>query len=374
MKTLVFLVAAAVMVGPAQCGAQPRVIETETGNIRVETVASGLAHPWAIAFLPDGRMLVTERPGALRILDAAHNLSEPLSGLPEVFAERQGGLLDVAVDPDFESNRFIYLTFAEPGQGGASTAVARGVLGEGGIEDVEVIFRQEPKVGGGAHFGSRLVFNGDGTLFVTTGDRFQFDPAQDLSNHIGAIVRINPDGSVPDDNPFLDQEGVRPEIWSYGHRNVQGAALNPETGELWAHEHGPRGGDEVNIARAGENYGWPLVSWGNHYGGTAIPDPPTRPQFAEAIHYWNPSIAPSGMTFYTGDVFPDWRGNLLLGALVARALVRLSLDGQEVTNEERIELGARVRDVRQGPDGAVYVATDEANGRILRLIPDKMQN
>jgi glucose/arabinose dehydrogenase len=252
--------------------------------------------------------------------------------------------------------------------------VARGVLGEGGIEDVEVIFRQEPKVGGGAHFGSRLVFNGDGTLFVTMGDRFKFEPAQDLSNHIGAIVRINPDGSVPDDNPFLSQEGVRPEIWSYGHRNVQGAALNPETGELWAHEHGPRGGDEVNIARAGENYGWPLVSRGNHYDGTAIPDPPTRPQFAEAIHYWNPSIAPSGMTFYTGDVFPDWRGNLLLGALVARALVRLSLDGQEVTNEERIELGARVRDVRQGPDGAVYVATDEANGRILRLIPDKMQN
>jgi aldose sugar dehydrogenase len=371
---LVVLVAAAVMVNSTPGGAQSRVVETETGSIRIETVASGLAHPWAMAFLPDGRMLVTERPGTLRIVDTEFSLSEPLSGVPEVFAERQGGLLDVAVDPDFESNRRVYLTYAEPGDGGASTAAARGVLGEEGLDDVEVIFRQEPKLGGGAHFGSRLVFHGDGTLFVTLGDRRQDELSQDLLNHIGTIVRINPDGSVPDDNPFVADDTARPEIWSYGHRNAQGAALNPETGELWAHEHGPRGGDELNIARAGENHGWPLVSWGNHYDGRPIPDPPTRPQFADAIHYWVPAIAPSGMSFYTGELFPDWHGNLLLGGLVAQAVVRLSLDGNEVIGEERIGLGARVRDVRQGPDGAVYVVTDEPDGRILRLAPDNKQD
>jgi aldose sugar dehydrogenase len=371
---LVVLVAAAVMVNSTPGGAQSRVVETETGSIRIETVASGLAHPWAMAFLPDGRMLVTERPGTLRIVDTEFSLSEPLSGVPEVFAERQGGLLDVAVDPDFESNRRVYLTYAEPGDGGASTVAARGVLGEEGLDDVEVIFRQEPKLGGGAHFGSRLVFHDDGTLFVTQGDRRQDELSQDLSNHIGTIVRINPDGSVPDDNPFVADDTARPEIWSYGHRNAQGAALNPETGELWAHEHGPRGGDELNIARAGENHGWPLVSWGNHYDGRPIPDPPTRPQFADAIHYWVPAIAPSGMSFYTGELFPDWHGNLLLGGLVAQAVVRLSLDGNEVIGEERIGLGARVRDVRQGPDGAVYVVTDEPDGRILRLAPDNKQD
>jgi glucose/arabinose dehydrogenase len=374
MKSVVLIVAAAAMLSAAPGNAQPRVIETETGSVHVETVASGLMHPWAMAFLPDGRMLVTERPGNLRVLDSDYTLSEPLSGVPEVFAERQGGLLDVAVDPDFASNRRVYLTFSEPGEGGASTAVARGELGEGRLENVEIIFRQEPKVGGGAHFGSRLVFRGDGTLFVTLGERFQFEPAQDLSNHLGTIVRINPDGSVPDDNPFAGDDAARPEIWSYGHRNVQGAALHPETGELWAHEHGPRGGDEVNIPRAGENHGWPVVSWADHYDGTPIPRPPSRPQFADAVHHWETAVAPSGMTFYTGEIFPDWRGNLLLGGLVAQALIRLSLDGQDVTNEERIELGARVRDVRQGPDGAVYVMTDEADGRILRLSPDQKQD
>ena len=373
MKPLLCLVPAALLAVPASCGAQSRVIETEAGGIRVETVASGLARPWALAFLPDGRMLVTERPGNLRILDAGNRLSKPLAGVPEVAAGGQGGLLDVAIDPDFQSNRRVYFSFAEPGDGGASTAVARGILAEDGLEDVEVVFRQEPKVGGGNHFGSRLAFRGDGTLFVTMGDRFKFDPAQDPSNHIGAIARINPDGSVPDDNPFVGDNTARPEIWSYGHRNVQGAALNPETGELWAHEHGPRGGDEVNIARAGENYGWPLVSMGEHYDGRPIPRPETRPQFAEAIHYWVPSIAPSGMAFYTGGLFPAWRGDILVGALVAQSLVRLSLDGETVTNEERIDLGARIRDVEQGPDGAVYVVTDAADGRILRLTPDGKQ-
>lgn len=371
MKPLLCLVPAALLAVPASCGAQSRVIDTEAGGIRVETVASGLARPWAMAFLPDGRMLVTERPGNLRILAADNRLSEPLAGVPEMAAGGQGGLLDVAIDPDFRSNRRVYLSFAEPGDGGASTAVARGVLAEDGLEDLEVIFRQEPKVGGGNHFGSRLVFRGDGTLFVTMGDRFKFDPAQDPSNHIGAIARINPDGSVPDDNPLVGDATARPEIWSYGHRNVQGAALNPETGELWTHEHGPRGGDEVNVARAGENYGWPLVSMGEHYDGRPIARPETRPQFAEAIHYWVPSIAPSGMAFYTGELFPAWRGDVLVGALVAQSLVRLSLDGETVTNEERIDLGARIRDVDQGPDGAVYVVTDASDGRILRLTPEQ---
>jgi aldose sugar dehydrogenase len=369
MKPLLSILAAA-MLAAAPAGAQPQVVETETGGIQVEIVVDGLTNPWAMAFLPDGRILVTERPGSLRIVDSDFNVSEPLSGVPEVAAQGQGGLLDVAIDPDFASNQLVYMTFAEPGSGGASTAAARGRLGEAGLEDVEVIFRQEPKVGGGNHFGSRLVFGSDGTLFVGLGDRFKFDPAQDLSNHIGAVVRINPDGSVPDDNPFVGEDGAQPEIWSYGHRNIQGGTRHPDTGDVWFHEHGPRGGDEINIARPGENYGWPVVSWGNHYDGTEIPDPPSRPQFAESVHVWDPSIAPSGMTFYTGDVFPEWQGDLLVGALVAQSLVRLSLDGQTVTHEERIELGARIRDVAQGPEGAIYVLTDASDGQVLRLTPD----
>jgi aldose sugar dehydrogenase len=373
LKSLILVVAGALFAIGAGT-AQARVVDTEAGSVHVETIASGLDHPWAIGFLPDGRMLVTERPGALRIVGSDHTVSEPLSGVPEVFAQGQGGLLDVAVDPDFETSRLVYLTYAEPGQGGASTAAARGRLGADGLEDVEVIFRQQPKLGGGAHFGSRLALHGDGTVFITLGERFQFDPAQDLSNHLGAIVRLNRDGSVPGDNPFVDHDGARPEIWSYGHRNVQGAALHPDTGLLWVHEHGPRGGDELNVARAGENYGWPLVSWGEHYDGRPIPDPPERPQFAGSVHHWIPSIAPSGMTFYTGDLFPEWHGNVLLGALVAQSVVRLELDGQNVAHEERIGLGARVRDVRQGPDGAIYVVTDESDGRILRLTPERKQD
>jgi aldose sugar dehydrogenase len=372
MKFLLSILAGA-MLAATPAAAQPQAIDTETGTIHVETLASGLAQPWAMAFLPDGRMLVTERPGNLRIVDRDFNVSEPLSGVPEVAARGQGGLLDVAIDPDFASNQLVYLTFAEAGSGGASTAAARGRLGEAGLEDVEVIFRQEPKVGGGNHFGSRLVFHGDGTLFIGLGDRFKFDPAQDLSNHIGTVVRINPDGSVPDDNPFVDEDGARPEIWSYGHRNIQGGTRHPETGEPWFHEHGPRGGDEINVPLAGENYGWPVVSWGNHYDGGQIPEPPSRPQFAESVHVWDPSIAPSGMTFYTGDVFSEWRGDLLVGALVARSLVRLGIDGQEVTSEERIELGARIRDVAQGPEGAIYVLTDASNGQILRLTPEQKE-
>lgn len=361
--------AAILAAAPAHALAQTRTVETPTGDVRVETVTDGLVHPWALAVLPDGRMLVTERPGRLRLVSQQGELSEPLTGVPEVFSQGQGGLLDVALDPEFASNRQVYLTYAEPGEGGASTAVARGRLEQGGLQDLEVIFRQQPKVDGGNHFGSRLAFSPDGKLFVGLGERFKFDPAQDLSNHLGTVVRINPDGTVPEDNPFVGQEDARPEIWSYGHRNIQAAAIHPETGALWEIEHGPRGGDEINIPEPGRNYGWPLVSWGQHYDGEPIPDPPTRPDLAQSIYQWTPVIAASGMDFYTGDLFADWQGDLLVGGLVSEGIVRLDLDGQQVTDEHRLPLDARIRDVVQGPDGAVYALTDEDDGEILRLTP-----
>ena len=281
-------------------------------------------------------------------------------------------MLDVALDPDFAANRMVYLSYAEPGPDGtASTAVARGQLNQAAtaLDGVTVIFRQEPKVSGANHFGSRLAFAPDGTLFITTGERFKFEPAQDLSGHLGTIVRINRDGSIPADNPFVGRQGARPEIWSYGHRNVQGAAIDPRTGTLWAHEMGPRGGDELNIPQAGRNYGWPLVSAGRHYDGRTIPDPSTRPDLAAAVYQWTPVISPSGMIFYTGSLFPRWRGDILMGGLSAKGIVRVDLDGNTVRGEHRIELGQRIRDVAQGPDGAVYALTDQTDGEILRLSP-----
>ena len=344
-----------------------RTVPTEGGTIKVETVAKGLDRPWGLAFLPDGEMLVTEKPGTLRRVAKDGTVSKPLSGVPKVVATGQGGLLDVALDPEFSSNRLVYLTYSEPGERGASTAVARGKLGENGLDDVKVIFRQEPKVQGGNHFGSRLAFAPDGTLFVTLGERFQFDPAQDFASDLGKIVRINPDGSIPKDNPFVGKENARPEIWSYGHRNPQGAAIHPETGKLWETEFGPRGGDELNIPKAGSNYGWPVVSWGMHYNGKDIPDPPTHPEFADAIYHWDPVISPSGISFYTADAIPAWKGNLLIAGLSEQAIVRLTLDGEKVTAEERIPMGARIRDVQQAADGSVYALTDEGDGKILRL-------
>jgi glucose/arabinose dehydrogenase len=364
---LLFAVAAGVMLASRYGLSVDGPRNTKAGMIKVETVAKGLDHPWGLVFLPDGEMLVTERPGTLRRVAKDGTVSKPLSGVPKVVAMGQGGLLDVALDPEFSSNRLVYLTYSEPGEGGASTAVARGKLGESGLDDVEVIFRQEPKVEGGNHFGSRLAFAPDGTLFVTLGERFQFDPAQDLASDLGKIVRINPDGSIPKDNPFVGKENARPEIWSYGHRNPQGAAIHPETGKLWETEFGPRGGDELNIPKAGSNYGWPVVSWGMHYDGKDIPDPPTHPEFADAIYHWDPVISPSGITFYTADAIPAWRGNLLIAGLSEQAIVRLTLDGEKVTAEERIPLGARIRDVKQAPDGSVYALTDEGDGKILRL-------
>jgi glucose/arabinose dehydrogenase len=349
----------------------PQRLESEKGDILVETVARGLSHPWGAAFLPDGRMLVTERLGRLRILPRDGQLSPPLGGVPRVATQGQGGLLDVALDPGFAQNRLVYLTYAEPREGGAATAAGRGRLNDAGtaLETFSVIFRQQPAVSGGNHFGSRLAFTRDGKLFISTGDRFKFDPAQDLSSHIGKLIRVNPDGSVPPDNPFVNRRDAKPEIWSYGHRNTQGLAIQPETGVLWEGEFGPQGGDEINVPEPGKNYGWPLVSWGRHYDGREIPKPPTRPDLADAVRHWTPAISFSGIAFYTGEAFAGWRGNLLLAGLASQALARLTIEGQRVSAEERIRIGTRIRHVIPGPDGFVYLLTDEDDGRVLRLSP-----
>lgn len=350
-------------------------IRTDKVEVIVETVARNLQNPWSLAFLPDDRMLVTEKPGRLRIVSSDGTLSEPIAGLPAIAARGQGGLLDVVLDPNFTRNRLIYLSFAENrGEGRAGTSVARARLNEGGtaLEQAQIIFRQEPAHTGGNHFGSRLVFDRDGNLFVTVGDRFDLrDQAQNPANHLGKIIHIRPEGGAAANNPFLKREGTRPEIWSLGHRNVQGAALNPATGELWTAEHGARGGDEINIPRKGKNYGWPVITYGVDYSGLKIGEGTAKRGMEQPIYYWDPSIAPSGMTFYTADKFPAWRGSILIGALAGRLVSRLEIDGDRVTGEERMlqNLGERIRDVRQGPDGLVYLLTDSAQGRILRMKP-----
>jgi aldose sugar dehydrogenase len=338
---------------------------------RVTDVARGLVHPWGLAFLPDGRMLVTERPGRLRVVEPDGRLSEPLAGVPEVAAGGQGGLLDVALSPGFSTDRLVYLSYSEPGAGGAGTAVARGRLGQRGLEGTQVIWRQHPKVTGTFHWGSRLVFRPDGTLFVTLGDRLTHrEAAQDLSVTLGKVVRINADGSVPADNPFVARDGARTEIWSYGHRNVQAAALDGE-GRLWTVEHGARGGDELNQPQAGRNYGWPVITYGVDYSGARIGVGTARAGMEQPFYYWDPVIAPSGAVFYRGDKFPDWRGDLLVGSLQPGCLVRLRLADGSVRLEERytLDAGRRIRDVRQGPDGLVYLLVDAAEGRLVRLTP-----
>ncbi len=363
----ILLLAAAV--APACAQSEGGTVNTKAGSVSVEVVATGLDHPWGMAFLPDGRLLVTEREGRLRILGTDKKLSAPIEGVPEVSARGQGGLLDVALDPGFRTNNRIYLSYAEPGGDGASTAFVRAKLGQGRLEDVRMIFRQLPKVSGNGHYGGRIVFAPTGHIFLTTGERQKFDPSQDLMGHLGKIIRLNKDGTVPADNPFVGRTDAKPEIWSYGHRNVQGAAIHPQTGELWTIEFGPRGGDELNRPEPGKNYGWPLVSWGNHYNGGDIPDPPTRPDLVDAVKYWNPVISPSGMIFYTGDLFPQWKNNLLIAGLSSESLTRLKIENRKVSEEERIEFDERIRDVEQGPDGSIYLATDESSGEIWRLSP-----
>jgi glucose/arabinose dehydrogenase len=343
-------------------------------QITVDVVAEGLEHPWALQFLPDGRFLVTERPGRVRIVTSNGRLSEPLAGVPRVSAAGQGGLLDIALDPAFANTSAVYFAYSEPRANGSNgTAVARARLaGDAGrerIEGAQVIFRQEPGHRGGLHFGARLAFAPDGHLFITLGERFEMHAAQDLGRHWGKVVRIAADGSVPADNPFAGTRGARPEIWSTGHRNPQAAAFHPGSGALWVVEHGPRGGDEINIVARGANYGWPVVGYGIDYSGRSLHKATHKDGMIQPIYYWAPSIAPSGMAFSTGGVLPGWRGNLLVGALAGQALHRLVLDGDRVIAEEVLlnDRGWRIRDVRQGPDGAIWILTDAANGRLVRI-------
>jgi len=354
--------------------AQAETFKSSASEVKVDTVASGLVHPWALQFLPDGRMLVTERPGRMRIVTRDGKLSPPLKGVPKVVAGGQAGLLDVALDRDYARNRIIYFCFNYDSGGNAAVARAELLTDETPqLDKVQVIYRQQGP-GGSNNHGCRIAQAPDGNLFVTQGDHFQpRDSAQDLSTDNGKIVRIAPDGSIPKDNPFVGRQGARPEIWSYGHRNPQGLAFNPGTGKLWEQEHGPRGGDEVNVIEKGKNYGWPVIGYGIDYSGAKIHESTHKAGMEQPLKYWVPSIAPSGMAFYRGDLFPAWKGNLFVGALAGEMLVRLTIDGESVTGEERLLHGLRerIRDVRNGPDGALYLLTDNDNGRILRGAPAK---
>jgi len=375
LGTLVGLAGPAFIPGAAaQAAATHERVTTQDYELLVETVASGLEHPWSLAFLPDRAMLVTERTGAIRLVTPDGRVSGPLAGTPPVAAEGQAGMLDIALDPDFEANGLVYMAYAEERDGGIGLTVARAVFDREAeaFAEPEVIFRQNPAVSGGRHLGSRLVFHPDGTLFVTAGDRGNHsDESQEPGNHIGAIMRINPDGSIPAGNPHETMEGWAPEIWSIGHRNVQGATIRPGTEQLWAHEHGARGGDEVNLIEPGLNYGWPVIAFGTHYSGGRIGVGTHREGMEQPVFYWDPALAPSGMTFYDGEAFPQWQGDLFIGGLVSRVVSRLTMSGDAVIAEERIlgELGERFRDVRSGPGGALYLLTDAANGRILRVVP-----
>lgn len=355
--------------------AKPQRVASEKGEFEVIERVAGLEHPWALAFLPDGGMLVTERAGRLRRINANGSVSAPIVGLPEMFVDGQAGLLDVVLSPTFANDKWVYFSFAEPNLRGnkAGTAVARGRLEGDALLNVEVIYRQEPKLSSGSHVGSRLVFDDAGHLFVTQGENRVAEAAQPLDKLQGKLVRIWPDGRIPDDNPFVKRAGARPEIWSYGHRNMQGAALHPVTRRLWTSEHGPMGGDELNIPQAGRNYGWPVVTFGKDYSGLPVSGSVgrTAPGMEPPHHVWEVSPALSGMLFYSGKAFPEWKGNLFIGALAKSALIRLELDGDRIVHEERLltDRAERIRDVREGPDGAIYVLTDEENGKLLRIQP-----
>jgi glucose/arabinose dehydrogenase len=357
---------------PALPDARAQTYRSEKHAFRVVKVVDGLEHPWSLAFLPDGAMLVTERPGRLRVVRGARLEPAPIEGLPRIAERGQGGLLDVALHPRFAENRLVYLSYAGPGDGGVSTEVARGRFTGTRLEDVQVIFRQLPKTGTGLHFGSRLAFDRAGFLYITLGDRGEMARAQKPDDHAGSVIRLHDDGRVPADNPFAGKPGWKPEKYTLGNRNIQGAALHPVSGLLWTHEHGPQGGDEVNVIRAGVNYGWPVITHGANYGsGTKIGEGTSKPGMAQPLHVWVPSIAPSGMAFYAGERFPHWKGDLFVGALKDQMLVRLRLDGEKVVDEERLLKGVlgRIRDVRSGPDGFLYLLTDESAGVLARLEP-----
>jgi glucose/arabinose dehydrogenase len=371
----------------------PDSVETSAGRLRIEKLAT-LEFPWGMAVLPDGRVLITEKPGRLRIWERGR-LSEPIAGLPELVyrgEKDQGGLMDIAADPDFQREGWVYFSFVEAAEqqspDAAETgdirfgdfldtsdsiiragAVARAKLDGNRLTDMEVIWRQTPKTLGRGHFGNCLVFAQDGTLFITSGERMRFDPAQSLSSNLGKVVRVNRDGSVPRDNPFVGKEDALGDIYSYGHRNTLAAAIDPANGNLWAFEMGPLGGDEVNLVRAGQNYGWPLVSNGDNYAGPEIPDHPSRPEFTQPVRTWTPVVSPSGAMFYQGRLFPGWRGSALVGGLSSQCIVRLVFDGERVRTEERIELGRRVRDVAEAPDGSILLLIDDKDGGLLRLTP-----
>ncbi len=348
------------------------VFDSERQRFRVVTLVRGLDHPWGLAFLPGGDMLITERPGRLLRVDGATLQPRTVRGLPAIAAVGQGGLLDVTLHPEFASNRLVYLSFTGADEDGVGTEVVRGGLADDALEDVEVIFRALPKSRGGRHFGSRLLFDTDSHLLITLGERGDRPRAQDIGDHAGSVIRINDDGSVPAGNPFVTTAGARPEIYTYGNRNVQGITLDPGSGLVWAHEHGPQGGDEVNILASGRNYGWPVITYGRNYViGTKIGEGTHKEGMEQPLHYWTPSIAPSGMTLYIGDKFPAWRDNLFVGALKYRLLVRLETRNKEIVHEERLleDVLGRIRDVRTGPDGYIYVLTDHDDGVLARLEP-----
>jgi aldose sugar dehydrogenase len=349
------------------------VIVSEKHAFRLATLVTGLENPWSVAFLPDGRMLVTERAGRLRTVGPDFRLEpQPIEGLPESVERGQGGLFDVVLHPQYAQNGWIYWAYNAPGTGGWGTALARGKLQGRRMAEVQVLFSMQPKTRSSQHFGGRIVFDKAGMLYLTLGDRGDKDRAQKLDDHAGSVIRLHDDGRVPADNPFAKRAGALPEKWTLGNRNMQGAALHPQTGELWTHEHGPQGGDEVNVMRPGLNYGWPVITYGVNYGlGTRIGEGQAKPGMVQPLHVWVPSIAPSGMAFVSGAQFPQWQGNLLVGALRGQMLVRLVLDGEKVLREERLLQGraGRIRDVRMGPDGLIYLLSDVSDGALMRLEP-----
>ena len=370
------IVLTAMLAASVSAAATADNVETERHKVNVSTLADGFTNPWGMAFLPDKSILVTERSGDIYWVSANGSYREKINGSPSVVAKSQGGMLDITVDPNFDENNWVYISYSEAAQDGSkgnSTAVMRAKLEDKQFTDKEVIFRQAPKYESNAHFGSRLVFSPEGHLYITLGDRYsRMDDAQTLDNHHGKIVRIWPDGSIPEDNPFVGNDNALDEIWSYGHRNVQGADIHPETGKLWSVEHGPQGGDEVNIPQAGKNYGWPEVTYGVDYGGGTISEDAIKEGTEQPFYYWVPSIATAGATFYTGDAFPEWKGDFFVAALKSSLVARLDLYEGRVMHEERLfedAVDARIRQIKQGPDGYLYLLTDESDGSIIQIKP-----